>query len=144
MSTGGLDRAAAPDGHWVAVAVRLMKASLVVEGKIFADPGFRLVAVGVAFEIDVLILERAPDAFDEDVVHPAAAPVHRDAHAGLEQRAGEIRAGELTALVGVENLRLAVSGQCFLQRSEAERGVVVLESRQERTARLAQSMTATR
>jgi hypothetical protein len=25
------------------------------------------------------MLQRAPDAFDEEVVHPAAAPVHRDA-----------------------------------------------------------------
>src|SRR5271165_1097309 len=81
----GLDRAVAPDGHWGAVAEPLMKTMLVVEGEIFADPDFRLAAVGVALEIDVLILQRAPDAFDEDVVHPAAAPVHRDAHAGLNE-----------------------------------------------------------
>ena len=58
----GLDRAVAPDGHWGAVAEPLMKTMLVVEGEIFADPGFRLAAVGVALEIDVLILQRAPDA----------------------------------------------------------------------------------
>src|SRR6516162_831968 len=84
-----VNRAVAPDGHWRAVAARLMKTALIVKGEIFADSGFRLAAIGVALQIDVLIFERAPDAFDEDVVHPAAAPAHRDAHAGLEQRAGE-------------------------------------------------------
>jgi len=47
-------------------------------------------------------IERAPQPLDKDVVHLAAAPIHRDAHAGREQDAGEGRAGELAALVGVE------------------------------------------
>jgi hypothetical protein len=42
---------------------------------------------------------------------PAAALVHRDTHAGFDENAGEVGAGELAALVAVENLRLAVSGQ---------------------------------
>jgi hypothetical protein len=67
MSIGPRRRAFAPDGHRRAIAERLMKAALVVEGEVFADAGFRLAAVGIAFQIDVLVLERAPDAFDEDV-----------------------------------------------------------------------------
>src|SRR5271166_2508600 len=123
MSTGSRRRAIAPNGYRSAIAERLMKAALVVEGEVCADAGFRLAAVGIALQIDVLVFQRAPEAFDEDVVHPAAAPVHRDAHASLEQRAGEGGGGELAALVGVENLRLAVSGQGFFQRSQAKRGV---------------------
>ena len=38
----------------------------------------------------------------------------------FEQHAGEGDAGELAALVGVENLRLAVLGQGLLQRLDAE------------------------
>jgi hypothetical protein len=38
--SAGLDRAVAPDGHWRAIAVRLMKTTLVVESEIFTDPGF--------------------------------------------------------------------------------------------------------
>jgi len=122
-----------------------MKAALIVENDPIADAGFRLAAVGVAFEIDVLVFQRAPDTLDEDVVHPAAAPVHRDAHAGRDQHAGECRAGELAALVGVEDLRFAMPGQRFLQRRHAENEAsMVFDSRQDRTARLAQSMTATR
>ena len=34
--------------------------------------------VSKAAEKDVLVFEAAPQAFDEDVVHPAAAPVHGD------------------------------------------------------------------
>jgi hypothetical protein len=116
-------RAIAPDSPRRAIAERLMKALLVVEGEVCADAGFRLAAVGIAFQIDVLVFQRAPDTFDAHVVHPATAPVYRDAHAGHDQHAGEIRAGELVALVGVEDLRLTVSGQRLLQRRHAERRV---------------------
>jgi hypothetical protein len=34
------------NSHWRAIAERLMKAALIVEGLVFADPGFRLAAVG--------------------------------------------------------------------------------------------------
>ena len=40
--------ALAPDGHRRAIAERLMKATFVVEGEMFAEAGFRLAAVGVA------------------------------------------------------------------------------------------------
>jgi hypothetical protein len=42
-----------------------MKTTLVVEGEIFGDSGFRLAAVGVALEIDVLIFQRAPESRQE-------------------------------------------------------------------------------
>jgi hypothetical protein len=120
-----------------------MKAALVVECEVFADAGFRLAAIGVAPQIDVLTLERPPNALDEHIVHPAPSPVHGDADPGLDQHAGEGRAGELAALVGVEDLRFAVSGQRVLQRTQNDASIV-FDSRQERTARLAQWMTATR
>jgi hypothetical protein len=43
-----------------------------------AGPQLRTGFKGV--EIDAFIFERAPQALDEDIVHPAAAPVHADAH----------------------------------------------------------------
>ena len=78
MSIGCWCRAFAPDGHWRAIAERLMKAARVVEGKVFADAGFRFEAVGIAPQIDVLVFQRAPDAFDEDVV-PASLAAKRAA-----------------------------------------------------------------
>ena len=38
----------------------------------------------------------------------------------LQQQAGELGAGELTALVGVEDLRLAVPDERLLDRLETE------------------------
>jgi type I site-specific restriction-modification system R (restriction) subunit len=43
------------------------------------DP--RFAPVGTVFEVDVLVLERAPQPLDENVVEETAAPVHRDADA---------------------------------------------------------------
>ena len=36
---------------------------------------------------------------------------------------GERHAGELAALVGVENFRLAIAGQCFFRRLDAKIGL---------------------
>jgi hypothetical protein len=52
-----------------------MRASAIIKSDPRRDSGTRLAAVGVALEIDVLVLQRAPQAFDEDVVDPAAAAV---------------------------------------------------------------------
>ena len=63
----------------------------------------------------------------------------------VSEHAGEVRAGELTALIGVEDFAAAVSGQRFLQRRHARHEAsIVFNNRQESTARLAQSITATR
>src|SRR5439155_21950548 len=58
-----------------------------------------------------------------DIVHPAAAAIHRDLDASLSERASEGRAGELAALVGVEDLRLAETRQRLFQRRYAERHI---------------------
>src|SRR5437899_9612336 len=105
------DQALAPYRHRGAVAVRLMRAGLIVEADPFADTGFGLATLAIALEIDILMLQRAPQPLDEDIVHPAAATIHRDLDASLSERASEGRAGELAALVGVEDLRLAETRQ---------------------------------
>ena len=53
------------------------------------------------------------------------------------QRAGEIGAGELTALVGIEDLRPAIPGERFLERLDTKIGTkrVGQPPRQHRTAR---------
>jgi hypothetical protein len=76
------------------------------------------VLIGV--EINVLVLDALPDPLDEDVVDPAALAVHADHDVvGLEY-AGEFGAGELAALVGVEDLRPAVLGDRLFQGLDAE------------------------
>src|SRR5206468_1482165 len=71
-------------------------------------------------QIDLLVFDAAPQAFDEYVVAPGALAVHADCDAVVGEHAGEGRAGELAALIGVEDVRLAVTSQRILQRLDAE------------------------
>src|SRR5512132_444405 len=52
-------------------------------------------------------------------LQPAAAAVHRGPDAGARQPTGEGSAGELAALVGVEDLRSAEARQCLVERVDA-------------------------
>src|SRR5271154_7274120 len=56
----------APDLHRRAVGQRLVWASIIVEGDPSGDTARGLAAVGVAFEIDVLVLERPPQKADRE------------------------------------------------------------------------------
>ena len=58
-----------------------------------------------------------------DVIHPAPFTVHGDADAGVLESAGEIVAAKLAALIGVENLGLAVEGQSLFKRCHTKVGV---------------------
>ena len=77
-------------------------------------------AVGDLVQVDRLVFERAPQPFDEDIVHEPAPAIHRDAHARRLQARGERHAGELAALVGVEDLRRIVPGQGLVKSLDAE------------------------
>ena len=68
------------------------------------------------------MLQRAPQPLHDDVIHPAAAAIHRDFDLVSLEDISEGGAGELTALVGVENLRLAEPRQRLLSSSSSERG----------------------
>jgi hypothetical protein len=57
------------------------------------------------------------------VVAPAAAPIHADANAPIEQRAREGGAGELRALVGVHDRRTPIARDRFLEGRNAEGAV---------------------
>ena len=72
-------------------------------------------AVGDLVQIDRLIFLRAPQPLDEDVVPAPAPAVHRDPDAGRLQAPGEGEAGELAALVGVEDLGRAMPDQGFVE-----------------------------
>jgi hypothetical protein len=95
-------------------------------------------------EIDAFVLHRPSQALDEDVVHPAAPTIHADPHFGLAQHGGEGVAGELTALIRIEDLWLAVAGHGIMQSFNAKSSSIVFEMRQASTLRVAQSMIATK
>ena len=76
----------------------------------------------IGVEVDFFVFEAAPQPLDEDVVHVAALPVHADHDAVPLQGAGEFVAGELAALIGVEDLGSAIPSQRLLERLDTELG----------------------
>ena len=106
------------------------------------DPGFA--DCGARAEVNLLIFHRAPQAFDHHIVAPCAPPVHADGDFLPVQHAGEGERSELTALVGVENLRFPEARKRFLQCLDAEVASIVIDTRPASTFRLNQSTMATR
>src|SRR5271169_3850839 len=98
-----------------------MWAPAVVEAQVTADRGAGLADAVVGPQIDLLVLDAAPQALDEYVVAPSSLAVHADRNAVTGERAGERPAGELRALVRVEDVRLAVTGHSILQRCAISR-----------------------
>src|SRR5438105_361103 len=74
-------------------------------------------------QIHLLVFDASPQTLDEHVVAPGALAIHADRYSPLGKRAGERRAGELAALIHVEDFRLAVTSQCIFKCRHAERGL---------------------
>lgn len=60
----------------------------------------------VTTDVDVIVFDRAPEAFDHDVVQSPTFAVHADPNVVGFEHVGECLASELTTLIGVENFRL--------------------------------------
>ena len=100
-----------------------MRAALIVEREVLSDARARIADAVVGMQVDLLVLDRLPQPLDKHVVAPAAFAIHADADAARLERAGERQTGELAALVGVEDLGLAVAIKGFFQRLDAEIGI---------------------
>ena len=80
-----------------------------------------------------------------DVVEKPPLAVHADTHTADRQLVNEGRTGELHALIGIEDARLAMPIHRILQGFDTENSVsMLIDKRQARTRRLNQSITATR
>ena len=86
-----------------------MRPDGVVEADPLPDDPFGQKAVGDVIQIDRLVFERPPQPLDEDIVHTPAPSIHgyRDLH--VLENAGKLEAGELAALIGIEDVRFAVA-----------------------------------
>lgn len=113
-----------------------MRPHAVVETDIAAKGGTGLGDAGVGAQVNLLVLHSPPEPLDEDVVAPDA--VHADGDPCILQHLNEIHAGELRALVAVEDLRPAVALERLFQRFDAESADSAIDSRQARTLRLNQ------
>jgi hypothetical protein len=93
-----------------------MLALVIVEAEPSANAGLGLGDRRIGIEVDFLVFEAPPQSLDEDVVHAAPLAIHADRYLVALQGAGEVVAGELAALVGIEDLGPAVVRECFLAR----------------------------
>src|SRR5664280_3586785 len=97
-----------------------MRPAGIVEAEVAADRGAGLGDCVVSLQINLLVFDRSPQALDEYIVAPGGLAVHAYGDAGFEKNAGEAGAGELAALIRIEDVRPAVAGHGFLQRLDAE------------------------
>ena len=82
---------------------RLVQVLLVVELEILLQPLIELFAGLWSLQVKVLVLDASPKPFYEDVIYGSALTIHADLNIVLLQNIGKGIAGELAALVGVED-----------------------------------------
>ena len=82
-----------------------MTPSGIVEFEIPGKAGAQTGRYLVGSQVDVHVLNAAPQSLDERVVHPPALAVHTDRDPVALEHAGERLGGELSALVGIEDMR---------------------------------------
>src|SRR5437763_12123077 len=98
-----------------------MWAAAIIEVEVTADRVPRLANAFVGPQIYLLVFDAAPQPLDEHVVPPCSFAIHADRDAVAGERAGEGRAGELRALVGIEDFGLAVTSEGVLLVSRRRR-----------------------
>ena len=98
----------------------------------------------VGLEVHVLVLHAAPQSLDEHVVSPTAFAVRALGRADAPDLGGEFRAAELTALVGVDDLRYTPARCGLSQGLDTEVSLHVIDTRCASTRRQCQPSTATR
>ena len=93
---------------------------MAISPKESSQADFRIPAIAVGTQINLLILDRSPKPFHQDVVvaPPSARPADLDVL--FLQPAHEVGRGELTTLVGMKDLWSAATRQGHLQRVHAE------------------------
>ena len=84
---------------------RLVRSLAVVPRKKVLQARPLFMTIGTRSQVHPFMLDGPPQAFHEDVVVAAPAPVHADTHGVAPEYSGKCFGRELTALIGVEDLR---------------------------------------
>src|SRR5690242_10113656 len=88
-----------------AVVERLMRPLGVVECEIAGNPVARIAWRAIVGQVDLLIFQAAPEPLGKDVIQCPPLAIHTDLDARRFERLGDLGTGEMTALIGVPNLR---------------------------------------
>jgi hypothetical protein len=81
---------------------------------------FSVPAIAVCPKVDILVLEGSPQPFNEDAVVAALSAGPADLDPFCLQPGHKVSGRELTALIGVENLRATAASKGHHQRFHAE------------------------
>ena len=68
----------------------------------------------IGLEINPFVFHAAPDSLDEDVVAPGTAAIHRQPATFRQHHISEFGGRKLTALIGINDLRRAISDKRLL------------------------------
>jgi ubiquinone/menaquinone biosynthesis C-methylase UbiE len=122
----GLSRARKIDGFGRLISQRLMRRLPIVELKlkVLSQAGDCFVDAQIVRQVNMLVFDGAPQAFDKDIVQRSAFSIHADGNPLIRQSARERLACELCALIGIEDLRLGIL-QRPIQRRNAKARVHV-------------------
>ena len=74
-------------------------------------------------QIDMLILYRAPQALDKDIISPGSLAIHADPDIVIGQVVGKRQTGELATLISIHDLRWSVLLHRFLQGVQTEASI---------------------
>ena len=99
-----------------------MPATVVISVDERLDTPVARLHVRIALQVDILVLERSPEAFDIDVVQRAALAIHRQLRRTVFvlEELRELFRSVLAALVGIEHLRPSVPAHGFQKHLYAE------------------------
>jgi len=97
-----------------------MRTSKIIPIKELGKAALLFDAVGGRAQIDPFVLHGPPQALDKDIVAAAPASVHADLDPVIPQHLGKLIAGELRALISIEDAGLAEPGEGLAQRRDTE------------------------
>src|ERR1700719_145713 len=99
---------------------RLMRPPQIIPVEELGKAALLFDSIGRWAQVDPSVLHGPPKALDEDVVVAAPASIHADRDPMIRQHLGELIAGELRALISIEDAGLAEPGESLAQCLDAE------------------------
>ena len=80
----------------------VMRTFTIKKGKVLNESARQFAEAGIAFQVDVFMLDAPPEAFHKNVVQGATAAIHADGDPFPFQNTGERLTGKLRPLITVK------------------------------------------